>query len=162
MCTYTVCTVNIVPIWSICKCVSLEIKLHNMLIYVDIVFVCVCECVKLHGIRGLWLSVPCRRHPNIVGVLEKFPLMVLITFPDYPPMWVYNLYKPFFPMAHMSMGWLKGKSTGNHIFFHQIWDFRVIFPLKQWIEYDKVYSIWQDQIWPSIPGRERKHGMSHW
>ena len=29
------------------------------------------------------------------------------------------------------MGWLKGKSTGNHRFSHELWDFPVIFPLNQ-------------------------------
>ena len=32
------------------------------------------------------------------------------------------------------MGGLKGKSTGNHRFSHEIWDFPVIFPLNQSIE----------------------------
>ena len=35
---------------------------------------------------------------------------------------------------NLSMGWLKGKSTGNHRFSHEIWEFPVIFPLNQPIE----------------------------
>ena len=31
----------------------------------------------------------------------------------------------------VSMGWLKGKSTGNHRFSHEIWEFPVIYPLNQ-------------------------------
>ena len=37
-------------------------------------------------------------------------------------------------MLSISMGWLKGKSTGNHIFSHEIWDVPVIFPLNQSID----------------------------
>ena len=35
---------------------------------------------------------------------------------------------------HLSMGWLKGKSAGNHRFSHEIWDFPANFPLNQSIE----------------------------
>ena len=31
-------------------------------------------------------------------------------------------------MSQQSMGWLKGKSTGNHRCSHEIWDFPVFFP----------------------------------
>jgi hypothetical protein len=34
-----------------------------------------------------------------------------------------------------SMDWFKGKSAGNHSFYHQIWGFPVKFPLNQSIEY---------------------------
>ena len=34
----------------------------------------------------------------------------------------------------MSMGWLKGKSTANHRFSHEIWKFPVFFPLNQSID----------------------------
>ena len=34
----------------------------------------------------------------------------------------------------VSMGWLKGKSTGNHRFSNEIWDFPVIFPSNQPID----------------------------
>ena len=40
-----------------------------------------------------------------------------------------------------SMGWLKGKSTGNHRFSYEIWDFPVIFPLNQSIELCKGISL---------------------
>jgi len=30
-----------------------------------------------------------------------------------------------------SMDWFKGKSTGNHSFYHEIWWFPVNFPVKQ-------------------------------
>ena len=33
-----------------------------------------------------------------------------------------------------SLDWLKGKSTGNHRFSIEIWDFPVIFPLNQPID----------------------------
>ena len=35
----------------------------------------------------------------------------------------------------ISMGWLKGKSTGNHSFSHKKWKCPVFFPLNQSIEY---------------------------
>ena len=35
----------------------------------------------------------------------------------------------------MSMDWFKGKSTGNHRFYHQIWVFPVKFPFIQSIDY---------------------------
>ena len=38
------------------------------------------------------------------------------------------------PISRQSMGWLKGKSTGNLRFSHEIWDFPVFFPLNQSIE----------------------------
>ena len=42
-------------------------------------------------------------------------------------------------LPDISMGWLfMGKSTGNHRFSHEIWDFPVICPLNQSIEY-KAY-----------------------
>ena len=31
----------------------------------------------------------------------------------------------------LSLGWFKGKSTGNHGFYHQIWGFPVNFPIIQ-------------------------------
>ena len=39
-------------------------------------------------------------------------------------------------MRHIwySMGWLKGKSTGNHRISEEMWEFPVIFPLNQLIE----------------------------
>ena len=40
-----------------------------------------------------------------------------------------------------SMGWFKGKSTGNHRFSHEIWDFPVIFPLNQSIDKDHSLCI---------------------
>ena len=39
-----------------------------------------------------------------------------------------------FHLFHCSMDWLKGKSTGNHRFSHEIWGFPVDFPLSQSIE----------------------------
>ena len=36
--------------------------------------------------------------------------------------------------SKISMDWLKGKSTGNHRFSHEIWGFPVNFPLNQSIE----------------------------
>ena len=36
-----------------------------------------------------------------------------------------------------SLDWFKGKSTGNRRFYHEIWDFPVIFPLNQSIEWKK-------------------------
>ena len=47
-----------------------------------------------------------------------------------------SLQKPYRKMviSALSMGWLKGKSTGNHRFSHEIWDFPVIFPLNQSID----------------------------
>ena len=48
-----------------------------------------------------------------------------------------QLVDPIFPclvFVGVSMGWLKGKSTGNHRFSHDIWDFPVFFPLNTSIE----------------------------
>ena len=51
-----------------------------------------------------------------------------------------------------SMGWLKGKSTGNQRFSHDIWDFPVIFPLNQsndwWFQL--LWKIWKS-VWMIIP-----------
>ena len=38
---------------------------------------------------------------------------------------------PYWVLPCFSVGWLKGKSTGNHRFSHEIWDFPVFFPLNQ-------------------------------
>ena len=40
------------------------------------------------------------------------------------------------------MGLLQGKSTGNHRFSHEIWEFPVIFPLNQPIEYNIRSKNW--------------------
>ena len=34
-------------------------------------------------------------------------------------------------LSLISMGWFKGKSTGNNVFPHQIWGFPLDFPLNQ-------------------------------
>jgi len=39
-----------------------------------------------------------------------------------------------FKKTPYSMDWLKGKSTGNHRFSHEIWGVPVIFPLNQSID----------------------------
>ena len=41
--------------------------------------------------------------------------------------------------TNYSMDWFKGKSTGNHGFFHQIYGFPVNFPLSQFY---KLYNYW--------------------
>jgi hypothetical protein len=40
---------------------------------------------------------------------------------------------------HISMDWVKGKSTGNHRFSHYLWGFPVNFPSNQSIEYIYIY-----------------------
>jgi hypothetical protein len=35
----------------------------------------------------------------------------------------------------MSLDWFKGKSTGNHGFYHEIWGFPVNFPIIQFYEH---------------------------
>ena len=72
-----------------------------MLIYVDIVFVCVRMCqITWDSSFMVIRSMPsASKHSGCSG---KNPIDGLITFPDYPPMWVYNLSKPFFPMAYMT------------------------------------------------------------
>ena len=45
-----------------------------------------------------------------------------------PTSWTQNM------VSLQTMGWLKGKFTGNHGFSHDIWDFPVIFPLNQSID----------------------------
>ena len=42
----------------------------------------------------------------------------------------------------ISMGWLKGKSTGNHRISHEIWVFPAIFPLNQSVEYSHLEQKW--------------------
>ena len=36
--------------------------------------------------------------------------------------------------SNSSLGWFKGKSTGNHCFYHEIWGFPVNFPIIQFYE----------------------------
>ena len=44
------------------------------------------------------------------------------------------------------MGWLKGKSTGNQRFSHEIWDFPEIFPLNQPIDIQIDLNKTPDQL----------------
>ena len=47
----------------------------------------------------------------------------------------------------ISMGWLKGKSTGNQRFSHEIWEFPVIFPLNQSIDmWKKNLPMWHQHM----------------
>ena len=53
------------------------------------------------------------------------------------------------------MGWLEGKSTGNHRFSHEIWEFPVIFPLNQSIEFmiQTVISLRKMGQFPQFRGK---------
>ena len=53
------------------------------------------------------------------------------------------------PVFHQSMDWFKGKFTGNHGFYHQIWGFPVNFPIIQFYE----PSWWQSL---NLMSRKRK------
>ena len=55
----------------------------------------------------------------------------------------------WWPRLLMSMGWLKGKSTGNHRFSHEIWECPVIFLLNQSIDDDPGH-FW---VWPMAMGK---------
>ena len=44
-----------------------------------------------------------------------------------------------------SIGWLKGKSTGNHRFSHKIWEFPLILPLNQPI--DQWFRVFKSINW---------------
>ena len=44
------------------------------------------------------------------------------------------------PVIVVSLDWFKGKSTGNHRFFHEIWDCPINFPLHKSIDgYNKLH-----------------------
>ena len=45
-----------------------------------------------------------------------------------------HLSRPRSPLILLSIGWFKGKSTGNHRFSQVIWEFPAIFPLNQPID----------------------------
>ena len=58
------------------------------------------------------------------------------------------------------MGWLQGKSTGNHRFSHEIWDVPVFFPSNQSI--DTMFCFHQLQIPATTLQESRKPRIELW
>ena len=71
---------------------------------------------------------------NIWGIVHHLPSQML----PWPPQWTCRqnttLGMVYGNRLYHSMGWLKGKSTGNRRFSHEILDFPVVVPLNQSIE----------------------------
>ena len=61
-----------------------------------------------------------------------------------------------------SMDWVKGKSTGNHIFSHEIWGFPVKFPLNQSIDIKNHIGFNVHPISPEILHHFAPHHFVWW
>ena len=85
------------------------------------------------SLRSTWWPITVRLWPSV----DQPHLSILSSYLDFlPPGPVisgtfYRFYPLLFVGKIYSMGWLKGKSTGNHRFSHEIWDFPANFPLNQ-------------------------------
>ena len=49
---------------------------------------------------------------------------------------------------NVSMDWFKGKLTGNHGIYHEIWGFPVNVPLNQSIEFSRRWLVQKGWFWP--------------
>ena len=52
-----------------------------------------------------------------------------------------EIFPDLFGEIGESLDWFKGKSTGNHGFYHQIWGFPVNFPIIQFYEWNDVFFV---------------------
>jgi hypothetical protein len=80
---------------------------------------------------------------------EKIPDFATAEGPALPP--EYSVSSPAHQKdmlrifrTNISMDWFKGKSAGNHGFYHQVFGFPVNFPIIQFYEYNQY--IWMN-IW---------------
>ena len=95
-----------------------------------------------------WLSLPTNFWWHVVTLTRKIQVHYFSHLDFLYLSLIHSGWWLMVQQTHFSMDWFKGKSTGNHGFYHQIWGFPVNFPIIQFYELQYSHEIampsWQD------------------
>ena len=103
------------------------------------------QCDYKHIVKTLVKQLSWRYAASNFKQLHYYYCYVMLA----PDNWQHVVYSCFldlmFGTSQLSMGWLTGKSTRNHRFSHEIWDFPVIEPINwkllSWVNGASISSI---------------------